>query len=67
LAHDGESVGVREEMGEFVGEVLCGALLYQVSVDAGSDVFAKCPGVCDDAGELMEHGFEGGDAEGFVE
>ena len=67
LAHGGEVVRVREEVGEFGGEVFCGALLYQVSVNAGGNMFAKSPGVCDEAGELVEHGFEGSDAKGLVE
>lgn len=67
LAHGGEAVGVGEKVGDLCGHVLRVALLCEVAVDAGGDAFAECPGVGDDGGETVEHGFEGGDAEGLVE
>ena len=67
LAHGGEACGVGEDLGDLCGEVLGVALFHEIAVNAGGDALAEGPGVGDDGGHLVEHGFEWGDAEGLVE
>lgn len=67
LAHGGEACGVGEDLGDLCSEVFGVAFFYEVAVDAGGDALAEGPGVGDDGGELVQHGFEGCDAEGLVE
>ena len=59
--------GVGEELGDLCGEVFGVAFFYEVAVDAGGDALAEGPGVGDDGGHLVEHGFEWGDAKRLVE
>ena len=67
LAHGGEACGVGEDLGDLCGEVLGVALFHKIAVNAGGDALAEGPGVGDDGGELVQHGFEGCDAEGLVQ